>query len=136
MAELIPRSWKQALANVREDISQAVARWLPKRQTQRRQDSDTGLPARWHAAVDQLRDEIHDALERWLPMRRTNGYGERDDWLPSLFATGGPLIEVEETDDDVIVLAEMPGLDRNDFTVEVTERRLVVRGERKAAAEE
>jgi len=41
---------------------------------------------------------------------------------------GGPTIDLEETDNEVIVWAELPGLDKDDFTAEVMGNRLVLRG--------
>ena len=39
-------------------------------------------------------------------------------------------------DDEVIIEAELPGLNRDDFTVELTGERLVIRGEMKRSAEQ
>jgi len=63
----------------------------------------------------------------WLPWwRRREGDEER--WLPSLVSSRGPTIDLEETDNEVIVWAELPGLDKDDFTAEVMGNRLVLRG--------
>jgi HSP20 family molecular chaperone IbpA len=45
--------------------------------------------------------------------------------------SGGPAIDIGETADHVIMTAELPGLDKNEFKVEVTENHLVIRGDKK-----
>lgn len=75
---------------------------------------------------------------RWDPFADLNrlnqqlqGYLERWNDLPSL--TGGftPLADVEETDDAYVVEIELPGVKRDDVSLEVTGGRLSVSGERK-----
>jgi HSP20 family protein len=46
------------------------------------------------------------------------------------------MIDLEETEDEVIVQAELPGLNKDDFTVEVSGNRLVLRGEKRHETEE
>jgi HSP20 family protein len=102
------------------------------------------IPENWRTAMAQLRDEIHGIVERWLP-RQPNGssthngnvpvrYGEIVEespfWTPSRFMVSNPMFDVDETDAEVIVTAELPGHDSEDFTVEITAERLVVRGEK------
>lgn len=133
MAQLLPESWKQTLTNLRTDIQRALERWLPKQRTDDR--TDEPLPVKVREAVAQLREEITAALERWLPSRQHLG-SRTGDWMPSLFAKAGPVVDVEETDTEIIVLAEMPGLEKEDFSVEVTSDRLVLRGEKRQTVEE
>lgn len=135
MAQVIPASWRQALVDLRTDIQHAVERWLPKRESDAQARGQERLPVRWRKAVGQLREEVAEAVERWLPRRRGEGTGTGK-WMPSVFLEAGPVIDVEETDDEVIVLAEMPGLEKEDFSVEVTADRLVLRGEKRREIEE
>ena len=135
MAQLVPARWRQALADLRTDMQHAVERWLPTRKSDTQEHGREHLPVRWREAVGQLREEIAEAVERWLPGRRHERSGAGT-WLPSVFLEAGPVIDVEETDDEVIVLAEMPGLEREDFAVEVTADRLVLRGEKRRELEE
>jgi HSP20 family protein len=51
-------------------------------------------------------------------------------------SSGGPTIDLEETDNEVIVWAELPGLDKDDFTAEVMGNRLVLRGAKRHETEE
>lgn len=135
MAQLMPASWRQALGDLRTDIQHAVERWLPKRNSDTQENGRERLPVRWREAVGHLREEIAEAVERWLPRRRHERTGAGK-WMPSVFLEAGPVIDVEETDDEVIVLAEMPGLEKEDFSVEVTADRLVLRGEKRQEIEE
>ncbi len=47
-----------------------------------------------------------------------------------------PGIELSETEDDVILTAELPGMDKNDVNVEMDENALVISGEKKEEHEE
>jgi HSP20 family protein len=51
------------------------------------------------------------------------------------FASGGvavPRIDVSETDQDLKVLAELPGVDQNDVEITLTDDVLTIRGDKKA----
>src|SRR5712692_6333641 len=120
MAQWLPESWRQALTRLRDDIHRALDRLLPQRRAdEREKDAEGWLPVRWSASVEQLGGDIHNILDSWLPRWRGREVGE-EIWPPSLVSGGGPMIDMEETDDEVIVLAELPGLDKDNFTVEVT----------------
>ncbi|HOD50775.1 MAG TPA: Hsp20/alpha crystallin family protein [Candidatus Hydrogenedentes bacterium] len=95
------------------------------------------LPANWRSSVDELRDRVMHTFDRWLPenWRRESPVDLRNR-PSSVFAGRGPVIDLEETDDDIVVTAELPGLDKSDFNVEVEGQRLILRGERKASHEE
>ena len=57
--------------------------------------------------------------------------------MPSLLGRGGwPSIEAIETDKDVRVSAELPGMDEKDVEVLVNEDVLTIRGEKKAETED
>ena len=108
------------------------------------------VPDSWRQALGHLRESIHHSLDRWLHhdhaaeetrpgslVRPPAGELTRHDTsrLPMLFTLRGPVVDIDETDDELIVSAEMPGLERDDFKVEVTGQRLVIRGEKKQALE-
>ena len=66
------------------------------------------LPAHWRSSVDELRDRVMHTFDRWLPeeWRRESRVDLRD--RPQQFiASGGPVIDLEETDDDIVVTAEL-----------------------------
>ncbi len=82
------------------------------------------------------RDEADAA--RWEPLAELNRLNQQlqrylDQWnvLPSLAGAFTPLADVEETDDAYLVEIELPGVKRDDVSVEVAGRRLTVSGERK-----
>ena len=62
--------------------------------------------------------------------------------LPSLFRPElrqmpmAPKIDVSETDNEIQVTAEMPGIDQNDVRVLLEDDRLIIRGEKKEEREE
>jgi HSP20 family protein len=103
------------------------------------------IPERWRESLAHLRDEIHDIVERWLPKQHSGGRGQNSNvptrygelmtensvWSPVRHFVRSPMVDVDETDDDVVVTAELPGLDPHDFAVEITGERLVIRGEKK-----
>lgn len=47
-----------------------------------------------------------------------------------------PRVDVSETDKEVRVSAELPGMDEKDITVEMDDEAITIRGERKAEKEE
>ncbi len=95
------------------------------------------VPAFWRDSVEELRDRVSSIFDRWRPRRAeqvpTKVHGQ---WPGYLMRMSVPTVDVEETDDEVIVTAEMPGLDENDFRVELLDQRLILRGEKKACREE
>jgi|YelNatPaOPRAMG01_1025707.scaffolds.fasta_scaffold00001_204 HSP20 family protein len=67
--------------------------------------------------LDLFRRDWEDFVRQVFPVR-----WEEDSWLR-------PAVEVSETDDEVIVKAEVPGLDRKDLRLTVTDGTLVIRGQ-------
>jgi HSP20 family protein len=56
----------------------------------------------------------------------------RDVWPKTASETSFlPALKVSETEEEVLITAELPGLDRKDFEVHWTEQGLVLRGEKK-----
>jgi HSP20 family protein len=78
--------------------------------------------------IDRLFDEFRRSMwpELWRPARA------------GLFSTldmGVPSVDVYEEDDAVIVKAELPGLQREDVEIGLTESSLTIRGEKKREEE-
>ncbi|WP_089938780.1 Hsp20/alpha crystallin family protein [Candidatus Entotheonella palauensis] len=113
MAHLIPENWRHAAANLRHDIHDAIDRWWHRH----RHTAENGSNVPVRRAQAQL---VEDG----------EGFG-----FSPFFTTMGPPINVEETDDDVIVTAELPGLEKDDFTVDMSGRQLRIRGEKKQSSE-
>lgn len=58
-----------------------------------------------------------------------------DELERSVFAAGSsewPLFDIEDTDDETLITADLPGMNEDDIEVTVSAPYLVVRGERKA----
>jgi HSP20 family protein len=104
------------------------------------------IPEGWRESLAHLYNEIHDIVEHWLPrrdgamqtrdsavaIRHVEPVEERGLYGSSPFLVGrGPHLEIDETDNDLLVTAELPGLDPNDFAIEITGERLVIRGEKR-----
>lgn len=89
------------------------------------------VPNRSHP-VARLRDSMSDWFDRMLPDRAGR---EEENGLPSVFQWGMPAMDVVDSDDEVRVTAELPGLEKDDFHVEVVGDRLIIRGEKKTDCE-
>ena len=114
MAQLIPESWRQGLAHLRDDIHDAIDRW-------------------WHHRHHEMEPGTAVPVRRVTPERV-----EDNAWplsSPSFLGPHLPLVDVEETEDDVLVTAELPGLEKDDFTVDISGARLRIRGEKKQSSE-
>lgn len=88
------------------------------------------VPTTWSSGVHDLRNWAMQAVDRWLPER------EHDDnrAMTAFWNTlSGPAVDIEDHDTEVVVSAELPGLDRKDFDVEIEADRLILRGEKKAS---
>jgi HSP20 family protein len=83
----------------------------------RREQADGSL---WDpfAELNRLNEQLSRYLERWTE-------------LPAMGASFTPLADLEETDDAYLVELELPGVKRDDISVEVAGRRVTVSGERK-----
>ena len=70
------------------------------------------------AELSRLNEQLARYLEAWSD-------------LPSFAGGFTPLADVEESDDAYLVEVELPGMKRDDISVELAGRRLTVSGERK-----
>lgn len=79
-------------------------------------------PSRWEPL-----SELEQVTQR---MRRMLDQTFSGDW-PSLAEPVGwsPLVDIEETDDAYVVEAELPGVKREDVTIELVGNELVISGE-------
>lgn len=93
------------------------------------------LPLRREEA-DSFRDfqrQMNRLFEDFLgefPLAEREGGPE---WAPAAFA---PRVDVSETDTEVKVSAELPGMDEKDISVELQDDVLTLRGEKKSEQEE
>lgn len=75
--------------------------------------------------IGTLREEVDDALHR---LWRNGG-----SWLPGL---AGPSLDVSETDNEIEVRADLPGMKPEEIDIQVSGATLTIRGERKEEHEE
>jgi len=82
---------------------------------------------RWDPFKDFL--SVHDRINRLFE----DVWGEEKEGLPSLLRRRGwaPALDMYETDKEVVVKAELPGLKTKDVDISVDEDRLTIKGERK-----
>jgi len=108
-----------------DKVSEKVSALLPSRRDPR--DSPNNLPP---MGVEVL--ALRDHLDRWLERFFEEPWGFRalDDFQRV------PSTRVHETDTEVIVTAEVPGLDGADLDLTVTPAGLVIRGEKRDEREE
>jgi len=90
-----------------------------------RQTSGNGVTEleRWNPfeEFDRLHRQLLSWLDTWSPLS----------WPDVTTTAFTPVADVEETDDAYLVELEVPGIKRDDLDIEVSGRRLSVRGERK-----
>jgi HSP20 family molecular chaperone IbpA len=48
-----------------------------------------------------------------------------------IFGTGWPRVDMDETDEEIRITAELPGVDKDNIDVSVADERVTVRGEKK-----
>jgi HSP20 family protein len=83
---------------------------------------------RWDPAreLDTLQTDINQVFDTFFGGRTANGAARR--WVPA--------IDLAETDDQLVLSADLPGLDKDDVSIEIKDGVLTVSGERKAEHEE
>ncbi|MGV8073029.1 MAG: Hsp20/alpha crystallin family protein [Syntrophobacteraceae bacterium] len=75
------------------------------------------------------------------PFASTLGMAERlfNEFIPSVWTDGGdlyPTFDITETDDHILVKADLPGIDAKELDINISDNVLTVRGERKEEHEE
>lgn len=83
---------------------------------------------RWEPVreLDSLQSDVNRLFDSFFG-RRDSGQARRR-WLPAM--------DLVETDDNLVLRADLPGLGRDDVEIEVKDRVLTVSGERRAEHEE
>ena len=95
------------------------------------------LPEKWSEALERVHDKVGNFLNRVVPWKKQEQSPERitADTIPAFMQSGGPLLDMQETSDELVVRAEVPGLNRDDFSVEFVGKRLTIRGDKKIIRE-
>jgi HSP20 family protein len=96
------------------------------------------LPEKWSEALERVHDKVGHFLARVVPWKKQEPSPERitADTFPAFMRLGSPLLDMHETPDELVVRAEIPGLKKDDFSVELVGRRLIIRGEKKVVREQ
>jgi HSP20 family protein len=77
--------------------------------------------------LEPFRREMEDLFERFFGEYGGNGFAMRN-WAPR--------VDVEETDKEILVKADLPGIDPKDIDIQVRDGLLTLKGEKKEEKEE
>ena len=88
------------------------------------------------------------ALARWTPMGHLQSFQDEMNRMFNQFFRGGageeagwgdrtwaPPVDIYETDDALVLKAELPGVSKDDVSIEIHQNTLILRGQRKHEAE-
>ena len=82
---------------------------------------------RWDPFSDMI--QFRDEVGRWFDALEKKGEGKRTTvWAPD--------VDIKETDKDIQLRADLPGMKKEDIDISVDEDQLVIKGERKFEKEE
>jgi HSP20 family protein len=82
----------------------------------------------WRGEVDRLRNEMERLYDRFFDLRPFRRFSEEGEWIPT--------VDVSETAKEIIVNAEIPGVEAKDIDVNLDGNVLTIKGERKKEHEE
>ena len=82
----------------------------------------------FHRFADEIDRMFDDVGRRWTGIPPWRERTAADVWAPQ--------IEVFQKDNELVVRADLPGMKRDDVTVEVTEEAVTIQGERRHESEE
>ena len=101
------------------------------------------LPSLWRSGREQGELASRDAWDPFGSLRRDmerlfEGFSRDFGWAVPAGAGGTetPRIDVSETDGEIKIEAELPGVEEKDLEVVVSDGRLTIKGEKKAEKEE
>jgi HSP20 family protein len=81
----------------------------------------------WRGEVERLRNEMDRLYERFFDWRPSHRFGQAGEW---------PSVDVSETEKEIVVKADVPGMDPKDIHVFIDGNVLTLQGERKQEKEE
>lgn len=92
------------------------------------------LPHHLKTLIERLHRNMNDLFARWSA--RFHGDSDGNGFSLARFSgSADTSIEIDEINEALIATAALPGLERKEIKVEVTENRLVVRGDKTRSAE-
>lgn len=77
----------------------------------------------WREELERLRSELERLYDRVLDPRTFRRFTQEGEWMPS--------VDVSETAKEIIVRAEIPGMEAKDIDVNLDGNVLTIKGERK-----
>ena len=86
------------------------------------------IPWRGRSEVDRFRSEIDRMFDDFLTRSPFGRSFERGEWMPA--------IDMSETDKEISVHTEIPGMDAKDIDISLNGRVLTIKGEKKQEQEE
>jgi len=93
-----------------------------------RRQASAGSP---YWMLDRFADEIDRMFDQFGFGRASNRHGESSD-----FTTWAPRVDVTQRNDQLVVRADLPGLNKEDVKVDVTDDAVTIHGERHREHEE
>jgi HSP20 family protein len=82
--------------------------------------------ARWSPYRDML--SVRDEMNRVLNEVFNRGANDESAWFSGAWS---PPVDIYETDEALVMKAELPGFSKDDISIELKENTLVIKGERK-----
>jgi HSP20 family protein len=82
----------------------------------------------WRREMDRLRREMEGLFDRFLDLRPLRRFGEEEEWMP--------VVDISETAKEIIVYAEIPGMEAKNIDIKLQGNVLTIRGERLREHEE
>lgn len=97
----------------------------------------TLVPEKWREALEEVQDKVGHFLGNLAPAKKEEHAREgiTADTIPVFMRRGGPLVDMRQTSDELVIRAEVPGLGKEDISIELVDRRLTIRGEKKVLRE-
>lgn len=132
----------QELTKEVKTLSEKVRGLIPRRRTKSQLPVRTDRyfefqPDVWEQPFTALRRATDRLFDDFF---RTFGWpaaGETSPWASTtdVLGTAWPRVDMDETDEEIRIKAELPGVDKNDIDVSVTGERVTIRGEKKEEEE-
>jgi HSP20 family protein len=78
--------------------------------------------------VDSLQSEVNRIFDGFFGGAGRQGNGRSRRWIPAM--------DLAETEDELVLTADLPGMDEDEISIEVKDRVLTIAGERSSSSEE
>src|SRR5262245_711628 len=121
------------MADKRTEVVPREERYLTRREPMHL-GSPFSMLERFADEMDRIFDDF--GLGRTLPTSHTGRSFLRSPWESSSDWAWAPDVEVFHRNDELVVRADLPGLNKDDVKVDVTENGIMIQGERKREHEE